>query len=180
MIFADGAGAVIVEAQESDEKKGFLSYSMQTDTIEEVNYLFSGKTYKLDSKKDTYYIKMQGRKIYEYALNKVPDAMKLALKRSGYGINDLKKIIIHQANEKMDEAMLQRFYKLYDLENNIPKDIMPMSITKLGNSSVATIPTLYDFILKGKFPQHQISNDDIIMFASVGAGMSINAIIYKV
>ncbi len=180
MIFADGAGAVIVEAQESDEKKGFLSYSMQTDTIEEVNYLFSGKTYKLDSKKDTYYIKMQGRKIYEYALNKVPDAMKLALERSGYGINDLKKIIIHQANEKMDEAMLQRFYKLYKLENDIPKDVMPMSIAKLGNSSVATIPTLYDFILKGKFPQHQINTDDIIMFASVGAGMSINSIIYKV
>ncbi len=179
MIFADGAGAVIVEAQESDEKKGFLSYSMQTDTIEEVNYLFSGKTYKLDSKKDTYYIKMQGRKIYEYALSKVPAAMKLALDRSGYKINDLKKIIIHQANEKMDEAMLQRFYKLYDLENNIPKNIMPMSITKLGNSSVATIPTLYDFILKGKFEQHKINKDDILMFASVGAGMSINSIIYK-
>ena len=179
MIFADGAGAVIVEAQESNKKSGFLSYSMQTDTFEEVNYLFSGKTYKLDSKKDTYYIKMQGRKIYEYALSKVPAAMKLALDRSGYNINDLKKIIIHQANEKMDEAMLQRFYKLYDLEDNIPKNIMPMSIAKLGNSSVATIPTLYDFILKGKYEQHKINKNDILMFASVGAGMSINSIIYK-
>lgn len=179
MIFADGAGAVVIEAQENDEKKGFLSYSMQSDTLEEVNYLFSGKTYKLNSKKDTYYIKMQGRKIYEYALSKVPHAMKLALDRSAYVINDLKKIIIHQANEKMDEAMLIRFYKLFNLENDIPKNIMPMSIAKLGNSSVATIPTLYDFILKGKYEQHKINEGDIIMFASVGAGMNINSIIYK-
>ncbi len=89
----------------------------------------------------------------------------------------MKKILIHQANEKMDEAIVKRFYKLYGLQ--MPDDIMPMTIDKLGNSSVATVPTLYDMILKGQLEGHSINKDDIIIFASVGAGMNINAIVYK-
>jgi 3-oxoacyl-[acyl-carrier-protein] synthase-3 len=57
---------------------------------------------------------------------------------------------------------------------------MPMSIHKLGNSSVATIPTLYDSILKGEIENQELQKGDIIMFASVGAGMNINAIVYQV
>ena len=56
---------------------------------------------------------MDGRKIYEFALTNVPAAMKTCLDKSGISINDVKKILIHQANEKMDEAIVKRFYKLY-------------------------------------------------------------------
>ena len=87
---------------------------------------------------------MQGRKIYEFALKNVPLAMKLCLESSKIDIKDVKKILIHQANEKMDEAIIQRFYKLFNTQ--VPEGIMPMSIHKLGNSSVATIPTLYDLL----------------------------------
>lgn len=57
---------------------------------------------------------------------------------------------------------------------------MPMSIHKLGNSSVATVPTLLDLILKGELENQSISKGDVIIFASVGAGMNINAIVYQV
>ncbi len=179
MIYADGAGAVVIEAQESNEKKGFISYSVRTDTYKEAYYLFAGKSANPYIDQNVRYIKMHGRKIYEYALTNVPQAMKLAMDRSGYDIKDLKKIIIHQANEKMDDAMIHRFYKLYKMQNNIPENIMPLSINMLGNSSVATIPTLYDDILKGKYPEHQINEGDLIMFASVGSGMNINSVVYK-
>ena len=56
---------------------------------------------------------------------------------------------------------------------------MPMSIHKLGNSSVATVPTLYDLILNNQIENHEINPGDIIILASVGAGMNINAIVYK-
>ena len=56
---------------------------------------------------------------------------------------------------------------------------MPMSISWLGNSSVATLPTLYDLILKNDMDQQRIGPDDIVVFASVGAGMNINAAVYK-
>ena len=103
--------------------------------------------------------------------------MKAALEKSKVDINKVKKILIHQANEKMDEAIISRFYKLFDKE--MPEGIMPMSIHKLGNSSVATIPTLYDLILNNQIENHEINSGDIIMLASVGAGMNINAIVYK-
>ena len=56
---------------------------------------------------------MHGRKIYEFALTNVPNAMKTALDKSGVSIDEVKKVFIHQANEKMDEAIIKRFYRLY-------------------------------------------------------------------
>jgi 3-oxoacyl-[acyl-carrier-protein] synthase-3 len=56
---------------------------------------------------------------------------------------------------------------------------MPMVIDKLGNSSVATIPILLDLILKGKMESQKLESGYNVVFASVGAGMNINAITYK-
>jgi 3-oxoacyl-[acyl-carrier-protein] synthase-3 len=61
----------------------------------------------------------------------------------------------------------------------VPEGIMPMSIHKLGNSSVATVPTLLDLVLKGKIENQAVNKGDVIILASVGAGMNINAIVYK-
>lgn len=178
MIYSDGAGAAIVEGVEEEEKRGFLSSSMQTDTLNENNYLYMSPSYNPDNDSDTIYLKMQGRKIYEYGISKVPAAMKLALEKAGIDISQVKKILIHQANEKMDEAMVKRLYRLYK-QKDAPEGIMPMSIHLLGNSSVATIPTLYDKLLKGEYPQHEIHPGDTLLFASVGAGLSVNAFVYK-
>lgn len=178
MIFSDGAGAAIVEGIEAYEKAGFISHSFVSHTSEEVDYLYFGKSNSPDSDPDIRYMKMNGRKIYEYSLTHVPAAMKLALDRSGYPIEDLKKILLHQANEKMDEAIVQRFFRLYSMKADLPTH-MPMNIQTLGNSSVATVPTLYDMILKGQLKDHKISSGDLVIFASVGAGMNINAFVYK-
>ncbi|MFD2551844.1 3-oxoacyl-ACP synthase III family protein [Bizionia sediminis] len=176
MIYSDGAGAVIVE-KTTDTSGGILAHESATYTTNETHFIYFGKTNNTESTDRRKYIKMYGRKVYEFALNHVPLAMKTCLDKSGYNITDLKKILIHQANEKMDEAIVQRFYKLYNLE--MPQQIMPMSIGTLGNSSVATIPTLLDLIMRGNIENHHIEKGDIIMFASVGAGMNINAIVYK-
>ncbi len=176
MIYSDGAGACILE-KGNDKKKGVLSYASQTFTFEESNYIFFGESNKSEDDETTRYLKMHGRKIYEFALNKVPLAMKKALDASGLDINNIKKILIHQANEKMDEAIIKRFYRLF--KTNVPTDIMPMIINKLGNSSVATVPTLLDLILHNKLDEHQISEGDAIILASVGAGMNINAFVYQ-
>ena len=77
----------------------------------------------------------------------------------------------------MDEAIVERFYKLYN--EALPQNIMPMVIQKLGNSSVATIPSLLNMIVNGELEEHTIKQNDIVLFASVGAGMNINAFVYK-
>jgi 3-oxoacyl-[acyl-carrier-protein] synthase-3 len=175
MIYSDGAGAAILEA--STDESGMLSYESATFANEEAGYLFFGKSYNPDLDPDTKYIKMYGRKIYEFALSNVPAAMKSCLEKSGLGIDDVSKILIHQANEKMDEAIVHRFYKLYG--KTPPKDVMPMSIHDLGNSSVATVPTLFDQVLQGKIENQEINKGDVLIFASVGAGMNINAFVYR-
>ncbi|CAM1351999.1 MULTISPECIES: 3-oxoacyl-ACP synthase III family protein [Tenacibaculum] len=177
MIYSDGAGACIVEATDKNDS-GILSHASQTFTKEEAYYLFFGNSNDKNKDKDVRYIKMHGRKIYEFALTNVPKAMQTALDKSGVSIDDVKKIFIHQANEKMDEAIIKRFYRLY--KKPIPEGIMPMSIHKLGNSSVATVPTLLDLVLKGNIENQEVKKGDVIILASVGAGMNINAIVYKI
>lgn len=175
MIYSDGAGATVVEL--SDDDGGILAHETGSYTYDEAYYLHFGTSNNKDLCADTRYIKMDGRKIYEFALNNVPLAMKSCLDKSGVDITDIKKIFIHQANEKMDEAILKRFYKICNTE--IPEGIMPMTIHELGNSSVATIPTLFDLVKNNKLKNQKLYKGDHIMFASVGAGMHVNAIVYK-
>ena len=175
MIFADGAGASIIEA--SNDQAGIIAHKSVTYTSNnEIDMLYYGRSYnKSNSNK---YIKMKGRKVYEFALSHVPQAMKACLDESGIEIGKLKKIFIHQANMKMDEAIIKRFYRLY--RTPTPEDVLPMNIQTHGNSSVATIPTLYDQVLNNEFEAHQLNKGDVVLFASVGAGMNINAITYRV
>lgn len=175
MIYSDGAGATVIEATDANE--GILAIESATFAMEEADFLFFGNSYNKDLDPDVRYIKMHGRKIYEFALSEVPKAMKGCLDKSGIDISQVKKVLIHQANEKMDEAIIQRFYKLYG--QTPPEGIMPMSIHKLGNSSVATVPTLYDLLVRGKLDNQKIEKGDVMIFASVGAGMNINAFVYR-
>ena len=178
MIFSDGAGAAVLEYRETGESgTGILSTSVQTHAVEEVDYINMGKSFYPGSDPHVRYIKMKGRKVYEYAMKHVPAAMKDCLDKSGVSITDLKKVFIHQANEKMDEGIINRLYKLYNTE--APEHIMPMSIHWLGNSSVATVPTLLDLVRKEEIKNHRLSTGDVILFASVGAGMNINAVCYR-
>ena len=176
MIYSDGAGACIVQASE-DTESGILSHASQTFAKKEAFHLYFGNSYDKNEDPNVRYIKMYGRKIYEFALNHVPNAMKIALDKSNVDISEVKKVFIHQANEKMDEAIIKRFYRLY--KKPVPEFIMPMSIHKLGNSSVATVPTLLDLVLNNKIENHTVEKGDVIILASVGAGMNINAIVYR-
>ena len=176
MIYADGAGATII--QKTSGKGRILAHASQTHANGEAYHLFFDKSYHPDSCPDTRYIKMYGRKVYEFACTHVPQAMKACLDKSEVAVDDIKKIFIHQANEKMDEAIIKRFYRLY--KKTPPPAVMPMMIQETGNSSVATIPTLFDKVKRGQLEGHSISKGDHIMFASVGAGMNINAIVYQV
>jgi 3-oxoacyl-[acyl-carrier-protein] synthase-3 len=178
MIYSDGAGACIVELQESDKKEGILASSMGSYTKEEAYYLFLGKSNREAANPNIRYIKMHGRKIYEFALTYVPDAMKESLDKAGVDIHEVKKIFIHQANEKLDFEVIKRLYRMYRVRE-IPEGIMPMSIHKLGNSSVATVPTLFDSVRKNRIKGHSLQKGDLIMLASVGAGMNINSISYR-
>ena len=179
MIYADGAGAAILEARESETPIGILGHGSRSDALEYANMLHMGYSYEkgLAESKELY-LKMNGRRLYQYALENVPKAIKATLDKLNLHINDVKKVLIHQANGKMDDAILARLYKLYNIKE-IPEDVMPMTISWLGNSSVATVPTLFDMVRRGELMSHEINSGDILVMASVGAGMNINCFVYK-
>jgi 3-oxoacyl-[acyl-carrier-protein] synthase III len=179
MLYADGAGATILESKRSDNPVGVLSQITRSDTLEYSKMLFMGNSCNPEYKnKEELFLKMNGRKLYQYAIENVPQTIKMCIEKSGVGISDINKMLFHQANGKMDDAILKRLYGLYNI-NNIPEGVMPMTISRLGNSSVATIPTLLDLILKNKISSQSIKANDLLVFASVGAGMNINSVVYR-
>lgn len=177
MIYADGAGAALVEA--TDQNAGVLSHVTRSDTFKHLNLLRIGESYNPEYPERHYFVKMHGHEIYKYALRYVPEAVKKSLDKAGFDLGDVQKVLIHQANQKMDEAILARIFKLYKVEN-IPADIMPITVSWLGNSSVATLPTLLDLLQREQLDGHRIHSGDILVFASVGAGMNINSMVYRV
>jgi 3-oxoacyl-[acyl-carrier-protein] synthase III len=179
LLYADGAGAVVLEAIQSETPVGILAHKTRSDTFLYSKMLHMDKSFNPDyEKKNDLFLKMNGRKLYQYALETVPQAIMDCLEKSKIQLSEIKKVLIHQANGKMDDAILKRLYNLYNI-SDIPENVMPMTISWLGNTSVATLPTLFDLILKDKLEPHKIYKDDILIFASVGAGMNINALIYK-
>ncbi|NNG08310.1 MAG: ketoacyl-ACP synthase III [Desulfobacteraceae bacterium] len=176
MIYADGAGATLVEATESDA--GILTHVTRSDTFEEAYLLWIDKSNNPNLDGGNLFLKMHGHDIYKYAVKTVPEVVKQSLDKAGFTLTDVKKVLIHQANQKMDEAILKRLFKLYKIKN-IPEHIMPMTISWLGNSSVATLPTLFDLLQRGKLNNHKLHSGDIAVFASVGAGMNINSMVYR-
>jgi 3-oxoacyl-[acyl-carrier-protein] synthase-3 len=177
LIYADGAGAVILEARD-DGATGILSHAVRSDTLDHSTMLFMGPSYNEEAFLEAIFLKMEGRKLYKYALQTVAGSIRQCLETAGIDLADVKKVLIHQANGKMDEAILAALYQLYG--RTPPDDVMPMTISWLGNSSVATVPTLYDLLVKGKLEGHALESGDIVVFASVGAGMHINAAVYRV
>ncbi|MDD3321742.1 MAG: ketoacyl-ACP synthase III [Paludibacter sp.] len=179
MLYADGAGAVILEAKESDTPVGILAHKTRSDTFTHAGLLHMDKSYNPDfEKKGDLFLKMNGRRLYQYALETVPQAIKACLDKISMPITEAKKVLIHQANGKMDDAILKRLYALFGIDE-APENVMPMTISTLGNTSVATLPTLLDILLKDEMDNHRINTNDILIFASVGAGMNINAMVYK-
>ena len=177
MIFADGAGATILEAKSTEDNTGILAHKAQT-YASHADMLIMGSSSDPSEVNGNAYIKMKGRKLYEFAVITVPQLVKQAIDKSGVDIKQIKMVFIHQANGKMDHAIMKRLFKLYG-EDTVPEKLVPMTISWLGNSSVATVPTLIDLVLKNKVDGYQIQKGDHAVFASVGAGMHINAIVYK-
>lgn len=177
LIYADGAGAVILEGREGPPSAGILAHAVRSDTLDHSTMLVMGPSYKDEVFLEAIFLKMEGRKLYKYALQTVAGAIKHCLEKASVPITEVKKILIHQANGKMDEAILEALYDLYDASP--PADVMPMTISWLGNSSVATVPTLLDLVSKGRMEGHRLGSGDVVVFASVGAGMHINAAVYR-
>ena len=177
MLFGDGAGAVVLEAQEEEEKRGLLYYQSYSHCEEEVEYLGVGESYG-DGPVGEATVKMNGKSVYRYAVNYVPDIITACLEATGISLGQLSKILVHQANEKMLVAIGEKLCARHGIEADLCA-LMPITLQNFGNSSVATIPTLLDLMMRGGMNGHTLSKGDVVAMASVGAGMHANCLVYK-
>lgn len=178
MLYADGAGSVILEARSSSEPIGVLAHAARSDALEHASLMWMGKSFNPDFESGPLFLKMRGRRLYEYAVKRVPELVRESLDKAGLRLGDVDKVLMHQANAKMNDAILKRLFGL-EGDGEIPAGVMPMTISFLGNSSVATLPTLLDLILEDKLEGQSIKSQDLIVFAAVGAGMNINSVVYR-
>ena len=177
MLYADGAGAVILEGRPL-AGHGILAHAARSDTLQHARLLRMDRSYDTGSSDGRLFLKMEGHRLYEYALRTVPGVVRQALDRAGVQLAEVRKIFLHQANGKMDKAIVSRLFRGRPDLSASP-DLLPMTVSTLGNSSVATLPTLLDLVLKGRLDGHRLQADDVAVFASVGAGMNINALVYR-
>jgi 3-oxoacyl-[acyl-carrier-protein] synthase-3 len=178
MLFSDGAGATVVEGVESGEPTGVLAHKAISDCGEEVNYLCMGPTFNQEQEFEGLYIKMNGRNVFRYGLDKIPGLAADCLKLANMQLEDIRMLLFHQANRKMIEQMAKRIYGQKG-HKSFPEESLPINVDYMGNNSVATIPILMDNIRRGEFPGHEINSGDNVVFASVGAGMHANCMVYK-
>lgn len=178
MIYSDGAGATIFEARESETPQGILAHAARSDTLNEAYFLWMDKSNNPEFLGNDLLLKMEGTKVYKYAVTEVAGVVKESLDKANLSLENVAKVLMHQANERLDRDVLQRLFKLYG-KTEVDYDKLPMTISWLGNSSVATIPTMLDLLLKGNLNNHKIKSGDIIVFASIGAGMNINSVVYR-
>ncbi len=177
MLYSDGAGSAILEARNGSRRTGILAHSARSDTLAHAELMWMGRSYSPEYRDDSLFLKMHGRKLYEYAVTTVPGVVAESLEKAGFALGDVDKILVHQANAKMNDAILKRLFKQGGIDE-IPAGLMPMTVSYLGNSSVATLPTLLDLIVRGDLEDQRLDSGDLVVFAAVGAGMNINSVVY--
>ena len=177
MILADGCGACIVSKSTSGDK-GILSYTTYSHAQDDVKYIYQNESLNPDIKGSSFF-KMSGRDVYKYATTWLPQVIKSALDKAGKDINDVDMFLFHQANGKMLQAIAQNLAGLYGNKDYNFEGKIPTTIEVLGNTSVATIPTLMDMVLKNQLQGYKINKGQLAVMASVGAGMHCNALVYQ-
>lgn len=177
MILGDGCGACVVSTSD-DTQRGIVSYSTFSHAQEDNRIIYLDKSNK-PGVAGSCYFHMNGREVYKYATKWVPLVVKDALDKADIEIGDVGMFLFHQANGKMLGAIVKNLAELYGVSETMFDAKVPTTIEFLGNTSVATIPTMLDLIRKNKLDGYQISDGQTVVIASVGAGMHCNALVYR-
>ena len=178
MILADGCGAAIISASENDTYEGVISYATYSHAQEDISAIYLRKSYNKQITCPTLF-GMNGKDVYKYATVWVPRVIKKALDKAGLDASDVDMFLFHQANGKMLHAFAHNLAQMYKIEGLSFDGKIPTTIEFTGNTSVATIPTMLDLIQKGNLGTYNIKKGSKVVFASVGAGMHCNAMVYQ-
>lgn len=172
VLFGDGAGAVVCEATTDEDH--LLAFELYSDGTQQdsLNLAYQGHSDRLSNemviRQGTYEpITMKGREVYRFAVEKVPEVIEKALFRANLTSHDIDWLILHQANQRIMDAVAKRL--------KLPDDKVITNLAEYGNTSAASIPLALDEAVK----QGKIQPGDLIATAGFGAGLSWGAAIFR-
>ncbi|WP_375477217.1 beta-ketoacyl-ACP synthase 3 [uncultured Nostoc sp.] len=171
VLFGDGAGAVVLQAAKSDRLLGFALKSDGTQN-HYLNLAYAGNSQELltdiNITKGTYQpITMNGKEVYRFAVQKVPEIIDKALFQTNISVDQIDWLILHQANQRIIDAVAQRL--------NIPEHKVISNLAHYGNTSAASIPLALDEAVR----QGKIKPDEIVATSGFGAGLTWGAAIFQ-
>jgi 3-oxoacyl-[acyl-carrier-protein] synthase-3 len=171
VLFGDGAGAVVLQAAKSDRLLGFALKSDGTQN-HYLNLAYAGTSQELvtdvNITKGTYQpITMNGKEVYRFAVQKVPEIIDKALFQANLSVDQIDWLILHQANQRIIDAVAQRL--------NIPEHKVISNLAHYGNTSAASIPLALDEAVQ----QGKIQTNDIVATSGFGAGLTWGAAIFQ-
>ena len=162
VLFGDGAGAIILKAQENHE--GIIACQINADGAHE-SILYTDGGIAMNQKAGT--IKMAGKEVFKNAVEKMSKTMLELLEQSNYSKEDLNWVIPHQANARILDAIATRL--------EIPKEKMVMTLDKHANTSAATIPLALDHHVKAGM----IKSNDLILISALGGGLTWGGCLFR-
>ncbi|MEH2316832.1 beta-ketoacyl-ACP synthase 3 [Nostoc sp.] len=171
VLFGDGAGAVVLQASKSDRLLGFALKSDGTQN-HHLNLAYAGVSQELlpgvNITKGTYQpITMNGKEVYRFAVQKVPEIIDKALFQANLSVDQIDWLLLHQANQRIIDAVAQRL--------NVPEHKVISNLAQYGNTSAASIPLALDEAVR----QGKIKPNDIVAASGFGAGLTWGAAIFQ-
>jgi 3-oxoacyl-[acyl-carrier-protein] synthase III len=171
ILFGDGAGAVVLQASEVDR---LLSFELRSDGSQNasLNLPYQAQAQELQPEisvgQGTYLpIAMDGREVYRFAVQRVPEVIEKVLHRAERTIEQVDWFLLHQANQRMLDAIAQRL--------KVPNHKVLSNLANYGNTSAASIPLILDEAVRAG----KIQPGDTIVAAGFGAGLSWGAAVFQ-
>jgi 3-oxoacyl-[acyl-carrier-protein] synthase-3 len=163
VLFGDGAGAVVLEAQTqigTREDRGLLATRIRSDgRFEDLLYVDGGP----GSTKSTGYLRMNGREVFRHAVQKIAGVIEETLVMTGYAPGEIDLYVPHQANKRILDGIAHRL--------GISQDRIVYTLAKHGNTSAASIP----LALNQAFEDHRLSEGRLVLMEAMGGGLTWGA-----
>lgn len=167
VIFGDGAGAVVVEAQKLNgalDQRGILTTCIRSDgRYQDKLYVDGGPS----STQTTGHLRMQGRDVFKHAVVNIADVMREALEEAGVDAKDVDWFVPHQANKRILDGTARRF--------GIPEERVVVTVDRHGNTSAASIPLALDVAQK----DGRIKRGDMVLMEAMGGGFTWGAVLVR-
>ncbi len=167
VLFGDGAGAVVLEAQPQHgdrNDRGIIASKLRSDgRYEDLLYVDGGPS----STKTVGHLRMNGREVFRHAIQKISGVIEETLLAAGYAVDEIDLFVPHQANKRILDGIAKKL--------SVPEDRVVITLDKHGNTSAASIP----LALNHAFEQHRLTEGKLVLLEAMGGGFTWGALLAR-